>query len=144
LAGATRTTDRAIRATPSSASDVCVTQFRGSANGALGYPAGVAVDGSGNVYVVDAGNNRVQVFSSAGTYVAQWGAQGSGNGQINTPLGIAVASSGNVYVSDHFNNRIEVFGPPPTNSLARLDAVLQPHVYLPLITNARSACPPPP
>ena len=33
-------------------------------NASLNYPYGVAVDGSGSIYVLDAGNKRVQVFGS--------------------------------------------------------------------------------
>ena len=37
------------------------------------HPSGVAVDTSGNVYVADSGNNRIQKFDSNGTYITQWG-----------------------------------------------------------------------
>lgn len=53
---------------------------RGSGNGQFEQPYAVAVDGSGNVYVADSGNNRVQKFSSTGEYQTQWGGYGSGNG----------------------------------------------------------------
>ena len=36
-------------------------------------PSGIYVDGSGNVYVVDSGNNRIQEFSSDGTFITKWG-----------------------------------------------------------------------
>ena len=36
------------------------------------YHYGVAVDANGNVYVADSGNSRIQVFTSTGTYLAQW------------------------------------------------------------------------
>jgi tripartite motif-containing protein 71 len=71
----------------------------------------VAVDGSGNVYVTD--QNRVQKFTSSGTYVTQWGAPGSGDGQFNVPRGVAVDGSGNVYVADAHNYRIQKFGSLP-------------------------------
>ncbi len=78
-------------------------------NGQFNQPYGIAVDSSGNVYVADTGNNRIQEFNSAGAYITQWGNLGSGNGQFNGPGGIAVDSSGNVYVSDHLNNRMQEF-----------------------------------
>ena len=81
----------------------------GSGNGQFGGIRGVAVDDSGNIYAVDASNNRVQEFTSTGTYVTQWGSYGSGNSQFNTPYGVAVGSSGNVYVADTGNNRIQEF-----------------------------------
>jgi DNA-binding beta-propeller fold protein YncE len=81
----------------------------GAGNGQFNSPAGIAVDSSNNVYVVDANNNRVEKFTSNGNYLTQWGSSGSGNGQFEYPLGIAVDSSNNVYVSDGNNYRIEKF-----------------------------------
>ena len=88
-----------------------VTQWgsEGSGNGRFNDPYGVAVDGSGNVYVADYYNDRIQKFLSDGTYVTQWGSKGSSNGQFSSPYGVAVDGSGNVYVADTFNNRIQKF-----------------------------------
>ena len=61
------------------------------------------------MYVADTSNNRIQVFSIAGTFVRQWGTTGTGNGQFNDPWGIALDSSRNVYVSDRINNRVQKF-----------------------------------
>ncbi|MGD0177219.1 MAG: hypothetical protein ABSC50_10385 [Candidatus Bathyarchaeia archaeon] len=81
----------------------------GSGNGQFNGPEGVAVDSSGNVYVTDTGNNRVEEFTGTGTFITAWGSLGSGNGQFNFPLGVAVDSGGNVYVADDFNSRVEKF-----------------------------------
>ena len=49
-------------------------------------PAGIAVDpSSGIVYVADTANNRIQVFSSNGTFISTWGVYGAGNGFFNHP-----------------------------------------------------------
>jgi sugar lactone lactonase YvrE len=71
------------------------------------YPAGLAVDGAGNVYVADAGNARILKFDSSGKYLTQWGTEGSGDGQFSKEEvygggidSIALDSVGNVYVSD--------------------------------------------
>jgi len=37
------------------------------------YPRGIAVDGSGNVYVSDRDNPRIQKFTSEGQFISQWG-----------------------------------------------------------------------
>ncbi|PYE61985.1 DNA-binding beta-propeller fold protein YncE, partial [Aneurinibacillus soli] len=81
----------------------------GSGDGQFSYPQGIAVDSSGNVYVADTNNNRIEKFDSSGTYVTKWGSYGSGDGQFQYPQGVAVDSSGNVYVLDSSNNRIQKF-----------------------------------
>jgi len=64
---------------------------------------------TGYVYVVDAGNHRVQYFTSAGSFLGSWGGQGSGAGQFNNPQGAAAAKNGNVYVTDAGNHRVQYF-----------------------------------
>jgi len=81
----------------------------GTGNGQFNSAHNVTVDATGNVFVCDMSNNRIQKFSSTGTYISQWGSSGSGNGQFNTPRGISVDAAGNVYVADSSNNRIQKF-----------------------------------
>ncbi len=65
-------------------------------------PFGVAVDGSGNVYIADSGNNRVLVETlSNGSYTQT--TVGSG---LGFPMGVAVDGSGNVYIADYNNDRV--------------------------------------
>ena len=85
----------------------------GSGDGQFYSPLGVAVDCSGNVYVTDASNHRIQKFTSNGDFVTKWGSGGSGDGQFNGPYGVAFGSSGNVYVGDTYNNRIQRFTKVP-------------------------------
>ncbi|MDQ6670739.1 MAG: SMP-30/gluconolactonase/LRE family protein [Chloroflexota bacterium] len=72
-------------------------------------PQAVAVDGSGNVYVLDEASDRVQRFSSAGKVLNVWGSQGEGSGQFAVAQGITIDRQGNVYVADTGNNRIQKF-----------------------------------
>jgi sugar lactone lactonase YvrE len=81
----------------------------GSGPGQLKYPFGVAVDPSGNVYVVDSGNDRVQKFSGAGAFLHEWGKTGNEAGEFFAPAGIAVDTAGYVYVADTGNDRIQKF-----------------------------------
>src|SRR5262245_30897493 len=60
----------------------------GSGDGQFSKPAGIAVDGSGNVYVADTGNNRIQKFTNTGTFLTKWGSFGSGDGQFWDPAGV--------------------------------------------------------
>ncbi len=81
----------------------------GAAPGLFGSPFYVATDASGNVYVPDPYNNRVQKFDPLGSFLGQWGSGGTGTGQFNAPTGVAIDASGNVYITDYFNNRVQKF-----------------------------------
>jgi NHL repeat-containing protein len=78
----------------------------GTGTGQLQRPMGVAVDSSGNVWVVDRENNRVEEFDSAGTLVRQFGSLGLATGQFSDPRGIAISAAGNVWVSEFANKRL--------------------------------------
>ncbi len=81
----------------------------GTGNGQFNRPMGTAVDASGNVYVVDRENNRVQKFNAKGEYLSQFGSAGSGNGQFKEPRSIAIGPNGHLWVADAGNARIEEF-----------------------------------
>ena len=72
-------------------------------------PNGIAVDSSGNVYVADVYNHRIQKFDSNGNLITKWGSPGTADGQFIGPGGVAASSSGNVYVADTGNWRIQRF-----------------------------------
>ena len=77
--------------------------------GSSAADGGIAIDGNGNVYVVDSGNHRIQKFSSDGAFITKWGSYGSGDGEFDWPCGIAVDLNGSVYISDVKNLRIQKF-----------------------------------
>jgi len=78
-------------------------------NGQFYYPGGIAVDREGYVYVADTWNDRVQKFTSTGSFVTKWGGSGSEAGQLDMPAAIAVDGAGYVYVADWKNNRVQKF-----------------------------------
>ena len=81
----------------------------GTGPGQFDDPSGVAISSGGDIVVCDAGNNRVQVFRSDGTFVRQWGSDGAAPGQFQYPASVAVSSADEVFVADHGNCRIQVF-----------------------------------
>jgi DNA-binding beta-propeller fold protein YncE len=74
----------------------------------------VAIDADGNVYVADTGNDRIQKFSSDGTFIAAWGSSGTGPGQFLAPWDVATSPGGSVYVVDLNARRVQRFDPSGT------------------------------
>ena len=81
----------------------------------LNQPYGVAVDTTGNIFILDLGNNRIRKVDTSGnisTLVGNGTPGYAGDGaastkaEIGDPLGIAVDGSGNLYIADTFNNVI--------------------------------------
>ncbi|WP_205503495.1 SMP-30/gluconolactonase/LRE family protein [Rufibacter psychrotolerans] len=84
---------------------------RGSGNGQLNQPAGLALDHVGNVVVADATNNRLQKFSPTGIFMHVIGGWGSTNGLFNSPRSIAIDATGHLFVADWRNSRVQKFSP---------------------------------
>jgi len=87
-------------------------------NAKLAGPAGVAVDGTGRVFIADTLNERVRMVDENGvihtevgtcSFVAGFGGDGQamGLGRLNLPVGLAVdPSSGDLLIADVDNNRL--------------------------------------
>ena len=81
----------------------------------LRSPSGVAVDGSGNLYIADRENLRIRKVDSAGTITTVAGAGERGSPfdtgsaiqtQLRDPAGVAVDNAGNLYIADSGRGRI--------------------------------------
>lgn len=88
----------------------------GTAPGQFESPIGIAADASGNVYVVDHDNDRVEKFhvtQSGGSWSTQlvttWGSPGGAPGQFDHPYGITLGPDGNLWVADGGNHRVQKF-----------------------------------
>ncbi len=88
--------------------------------GSFDGPRGIAVDVLDRVYVVDAGNDRVQVFGSNGEFIQLLGGLGYGPQLLNEPTGIEMGLDGKLYIADTKNDRVQSFDPalPPNNTRA--------------------------
>jgi sugar lactone lactonase YvrE len=87
-----------------------------AASAALNFPAGVAIDGAGNIFIADFFNNRIRKVDTTGTIetVAGGGtpADGLGDGgpatsaALNGPAGVSLDGAGNIFIADVNNDRI--------------------------------------
>ncbi|MBI4468828.1 MAG: hypothetical protein HY650_05830 [Acidobacteria bacterium] len=89
----------------------------------LNQPEAVAVDNAGNIFVADAGNQRIRRIDTAGgiSTVAGTGERGTGADSIPAvqsalrfPFGIAVDGAGALYIADTGNNRVRKVDPGGT------------------------------
>ena len=82
----------------------------GTGDGQFNHTEGVAINpASGDVYVADQMNNRVERFDASGAYLSQFGGLGPGNGQLHSQ-GIAVSpGNGHVFVAEYLNDRVQEF-----------------------------------
>ena len=65
----------------------------GDGPGEFNLPHGIAVDSAGTVYVADRENSRIQLFTSAGDYLSEWGF-------FNRPTDIFIDSQDTIYVAE--------------------------------------------
>ena len=77
--------------------------------GQFDLPFGVGVSPSGDIYVADDQNNRIQRFTRNGVYVSEFGSAGVSAGQFNRPIALEFDAAGNLYVADVLKHRIQKF-----------------------------------
>ena len=99
----------------------------------LNYPKDVAVDASGNVFIVDSYNFRIRLVKPDGTIWTIAGRSGPGysgdgglatNAHLSFATGIALGPSGTIFVSDTQNNVIRVLTPGNTTGPITLPPII--------------------
>jgi sugar lactone lactonase YvrE len=82
---------------------------RGHGEGMFNFPTNLALDSKGNLYVVDTGNFRVQIFDPKGNLVRKFGQLGDLPGYFTRPKGIALDSEDNIYVVDAAFQNVQIW-----------------------------------
>lgn len=83
-------------------------------NIAFHIPSDIAIDDQGNIYVLDAGNHRIQKFDPEGKYLATFGRRGQGPAEFYMPSSLDLDYQGYMYVSDSQNQRVQILKPDGT------------------------------
>lgn len=73
---------------------------KGTSDGQLWAPQGLALDNEDRLYVADMLNSRIQVFDKDGAFLFSFGRSGSGYWDFENPKDIALASDGTIYIID--------------------------------------------
>ncbi|MEN8205564.1 MAG: 6-bladed beta-propeller [Pseudomonadota bacterium] len=82
---------------------------RGDEPGQLNLPRDIAIGPDANLYVVDGGNFRINVYNQDGTFLKSVGQLGRRYGQFARPKGVALDAGNNIYVSDAAHGNFQIF-----------------------------------
>ena len=81
---------------------------KGSGEGLLNEPMGVAVTAKDEIVVADNQNHQVQVFDSNGTFLRSFGHKGENAGEFKNPTGITIDKDRNILVLECYNHRVQI------------------------------------
>ncbi|EFO20548.2 RING finger protein nhl-1 [Loa loa] len=82
---------------------------KGSKEGELNWPRGLAVLGGNEFAVCDSSNHRICIFNTGGRLLRMFGKYGSGDAQLDSAAGICCSRYKHLIVSDRYNHRIMIF-----------------------------------
>ena len=80
----------------------------GDPHKAFYFPRDMAIAPNGDFYVLDTGNNQVQVFDSTRTYLRTLGKKGNGPGEFQMPQAILLLPGNRLLVSQPFQKRVQI------------------------------------
>lgn len=83
--------------------------IEGSNDGEFQTVGGYDIDSSGNIYITDKGNNRIQKFDPSGNFISKYGSDGTDDGEFSSPTSLLIDSNNNIFVIDSENNRVQKF-----------------------------------
>jgi gliding motility-associated-like protein len=137
--------DRVIEFPPnstnSSSGNIVVSKTSQNSGGLPIQPYGVFVDNADDVYVTDANDSHVFMFtpgSQNGITVAGFYGAGNANNQLDQPYSVCVDSGGNIFIADFSNNRVQKY----SHFISIIDTVFipsSPGVYMATLTDT-SGC----
>ena len=88
-----------VQVTPHQYQTVFTFGSEGNRQGQLNWPVGIAVsEKTGNIAVADKNNERIQIFSSEGKFITEFGQQGPGSERLGLLYSVAFSRSGDVIV----------------------------------------------
>uniref|UniRef100_A0A915PJR9 RING-type domain-containing protein n=1 Tax=Setaria digitata TaxID=48799 RepID=A0A915PJR9_9BILA len=82
---------------------------KGSKEGELNWPRGLAVLGGNEFAVCDSSNHRICIFNTGGRLLRMFGKYGSNDAQLDSAAGVCCSRHKHLIISDRYNHRIMIF-----------------------------------